>query len=73
MWISIQTPRGLDTNSLFKIRIDRQLPKGITPLVVLHSVNHKQPQEFIIPILNIANTDIKLLKNTVLGSAYQSK
>ena len=33
----------------------------------MHSINHKQPQELIIPILNIANTEIKLLKNTVLG------
>ena len=33
----------------------------------MHSINHKQPQELIILILNIANTDIKLLKNTVLG------
>ena len=47
--------------------MDRQLPKGITPLDVLHSINHKQPQELIIPILNIAKTEIKLLKNTVLG------
>ena len=48
--------------------MDRQLPKGIIPLAVLHSINNKRPQELIIPILNIANTDIKLLKNTVLGS-----
>ena len=68
MWISIQTPWSLDTNSLFKINLDRQLPKGIIPLDVLHSINHKQPQVLIMPILNIANTDIKLLKNTVLGS-----
>ena len=47
--------------------MDRQLPKGIIPLDVLHSINYKQPQELIIPLLNIANTDIKLLKNTVLG------
>ena len=48
--------------------MDRQLPKGIIPLNVLHSINHKQPQELIIPILNIASTDVKLLKNTVLVS-----
>ena len=48
--------------------MDRQLPKGIIPLDVLHSINHNQPQEIIIPTLNIADTGIKLLKNTVLGS-----
>ena len=47
--------------------MNRQLPKGIIPLDVLHSINHKQPHELIIPIVNIARTDIKLLKNTVLG------
>ena len=67
MWISIQTQQSLDTNSLFEINLDRQLPKGIIPLDVVHNINHKQPQELIIPILNIANTDVKLLKNTVLG------
>ena len=35
---------------------------------VLHNINNKQPQDLIIPILNIANTHIKLLKNTILGS-----
>ena len=66
MWISVQTPQRLDTNSL--IKLDRQLPKGIILLDVLHSTIHKQLQELITLILNIANTDIKLLKNTVLGS-----
>ena len=37
------------------------------PLDVMHSINHKQPQALIIPVLNIANTDSKLFKNTILG------
>ena len=73
MWISVQTPQSLETNSLVKINLDRQLLKGIIPLDVLHSINHKQPQELRIPILNIAKTDIKLLKNTCFRFAYQSK
>ena len=60
-------PHHLDTNSLFEIDLDWQLPKSIIPLDVLHNINHKQPHELIIPILNMANTDVKLLKNTVLG------
>ena len=67
IWISIQTPRTLDTNSLFKIGLDWQLPKGIVPLDVLHNINHKQPHELLIPILDMTSTDVELLKNTVLG------
>ena len=68
MWICIQTPQNLNTNSLFKISLGRQLPSGIMPLDVLHNINNKKPQELIIPLLNVANTDIKLPKNTILGS-----
>ena len=68
MWISVQTPQSLDTNSLFEIKLDWQLPKVIIPLNVLHNINHKQPHELTIPIINMANTDVKLLKNIVLGS-----
>ena len=64
-WISVHTPQILDTNSLFEINLDRQLPKDIIPLDVLHSINHKQPHELIIPLLNMAPVDVKLLKNTV--------
>ena len=67
-WISVKTPRNLDINSFFKISLDRQLPNGLIPLDVLHNIKNKQPQELIIPLLNTANTDIKLLKNTILGS-----
>ena len=68
MWISIQTPQNLNTNSISKISLDRQLPTGIIPLDVLHIINNKQLQELIISLLNVANTDIKLPKNTALGS-----
>ena len=67
-WNSIKTPRNLDINSLFEISLDRQLPNGLIPLDVLHNIKNKQPQELIIPLLTTANTDIKLLKNPILGS-----
>ena len=67
-WISVKTPRDLDINSLFEISLDRQLPNGLIPLDVLHNIKNKYTQELIIPLLNTANTDIKLLKNTILGS-----
>ena len=44
-WISVKSPRNVQVNSLFKITLDRQLPKGLIPLDVLHNSQHKQPQE----------------------------
>ena len=38
------------------------------PLNVIHNLNHKQPGKLVIPFLNVGHTDIKLLKNTILGS-----
>ena len=34
---------------------------------MLHNISHKQPCELVMPLLNTAHTDVKLLKNTVLG------
>ena len=68
MWISVKTPRNIQANNLLEITFNRQLPKGLIPLDVLHSIEHKQPQEMLIPLWNIMNTVIKLPKNTVLGS-----
>ena len=67
-WISIKTPRNIQVNSLLEISLDRQLPKGLIPLNILHNIQHKQPQEMLIPLLNIMNSVVKLPKNTILGS-----
>ena len=61
-------PRNIQVNSLLEITLDRQLPKGLIPLDVLHNIQHKEPQEMLIPLLNIMNLVVKLLKNTILGS-----
>ena len=61
-------PRNIQVNSLFKITLDLQLPKGLIPLDALHNIQHKQPQEMLIPLLNTVNSVVKLPKNTVLGS-----
>ena len=61
-------PRNIQANNLLEIIIDRQLPKGLIPLDVLHNNEHKQPQEMLIPLLNIMNSVVKLPKNTTLGS-----
>ena len=67
-WILVKTPRNIQINSLFEITLDRQLPKGLIPLDVLHNIQHKQPQEMLVPLLNTVNSVVKLPKNTVLGS-----
>ena len=67
-WISVKTPRNIQVNNLLKINLDRQLPKGLIPLDVLHNIEHKQPQEMLIPSLNVMNLVVKLPKNNILGS-----
>ena len=67
-WISVKMPRNIQVNSLLKITLDRQLPKGLIPLDVLHNIQHKQPQDMLILLLNIMNLIVKLLKNSILGS-----
>ena len=67
-WILVKTPRNIQVNSLFEITLDRQLPKGLIPLDVLHNIQHKQPQEVLVPLLNTMNSVVKLPKNTILGS-----
>ena len=67
-WISIKTPRSTKANTLLEITSDRQLPKGLIPLDVLHNIQHKQLQEMLIPILNTSTCVVKLPKNTILGS-----
>ena len=64
-WISIQTLQNLNNSSLYEINLDRQLTTGIISLDVLHNLNHKQPCELMIPLLNMAHTDGKLLKKTL--------
>ena len=61
-------PRNIQTNNLLEINLDTQLPKGMIPLDVLHNIEHKQPQEMLIPLLYIMNSVVKLPKNTILRS-----
>ena len=67
-WISVKTTRNIQANNLLEINLDRQLPKGLIPLDVLHNIEHKQPQEMLIPLLNVMNLVVKLPKYTILGS-----
>ena len=56
---------------MFEINLDRKLPACIIPVNVIHNLNHKQPDELVIPLLNVGHIDIKLPKNTILGSSNQ--
>ena len=47
------------------------MPSGIILLDVAHNLNHKQPGELLIPLLNVVHKDIKLPKNTILGPINQ--
>ena len=67
-WNSVKTPRNIEVNNLLEIHLDRQLPKGLIPLDVLCNIEHKQPQEMLIPLLNVMDSVVKLPKNTILGS-----
>ena len=66
-WITVKTPQNLNNNGLYEITLDRKLPTGIIPLDVKHNSNHKQPDELLIPLLNVGDTDVKLPKTLFWG------
>ena len=65
-WILVKTQRNIQINTLFEIILDRQLPKGLLPIDVLHNIQHKPPQEMLVLLINTMNSVVKLLKNTRL-------
>ena len=67
-WISVKMPGNIQVNNLFENTLDQQLHKRLIPLDVLHNIQHKQPQEMLISLLNTMNSVVKLPKNTCLGS-----
>ena len=58
----------INNNSMHKIQFDRKLPPGIILVDITHNLNHKHPSELLIPLLNISNKEVKIPKNTILGS-----
>ena len=67
-WITVKSLPHLNHESLHKIQFDRHLPSGIVPLDITHKLNHKHPGELLIPLLNISHKEVKMPKNTILGS-----
>ena len=59
-WISVKIPRNIQANNLLEINLDRQLPKGLIPVDVLHDIKYKQLQGMLMPLLNVMNTVLKL-------------
>ena len=64
----VKTPPNINSNSIYEIQFDRKLPPGIIPLDITHNLNHKHPSELLIFVLNISNKEVKIPKNTILGS-----
>ena len=67
-WIMVKSPPCVNHDSLHEIQFERQLPSGIIHLNITYKLNHKHPRELLIPLLNISNKDVKIPKNTILGS-----
>ena len=67
-WITVKSPPRLKHTSLHEIHFHRQLPSGIVPLDITHKLNHKYPSQLLIPLLNILPKDVKIPRNTILGS-----
>ena len=62
--IEVMTLEIPDPSSIHKLNFSTfQLSKGVTPLDVMHCMDHKMSQTLKIPILNINNTISSLGKN----------
>ena len=66
--IAVKTPKVPDTNILYEVDSEFQLPEGIIPLDVLHKVDHKMPRELNIHRLNISSNSLSTNKNTLIGT-----
>ena len=64
----VKSSPHLNNNSMHEIQFDRKLPPAIILLDITHNLNHKHPSELLIPLLNISNKEVKIPKNTILGS-----
>ena len=64
----VKSPLHINNNSIHEIQCDRKLPPGVIPLNITHNLNHKHPSELLIPMLNISNKEVKIPRNTILGS-----
>ena len=67
-WIMVKSPLHINNNSINKILLNRKLPPGIILLDITHNLNHKHPSELLIPLLNSSDKEVKIPKNTILGS-----
>ena len=66
--ITVKSPPHLNHESLHEIQFDRQLCSSIVPLDITYKLNHKHPRELLVPLLNISHKEVKIPRNTTLGS-----
>ena len=64
----VKSPPHINNNSIHEMQFDRKLPPDIIPIDVTHNLNHKHQCELLISLLNISNKEVKIPKNTILGS-----
>ena len=64
----VKTPPNINSNNICEVQLDRKLPPCIILLDITHNLNHKHPSELLIPLLNISSKEVKIPKNTILGS-----
>ena len=67
--VGVKTPTLCNTNNVYEVNFDTfQLPEGVIPLVVLHRVDHKMPQNLNIPILNTNNSFCSIFRNSPIAT-----
>ena len=66
--VSIKTPTIQNSNDLYKLNLYTfQLPEGIIPLDILHSIDHKTLQSLSVLILNTNNSFCSIPKNSPIA------
>ena len=66
--ISVIAVKIPNTNILYEVDSEFQLPGGRIPLDILHKVDHKTPRELNTHILNTSSHSIPISKNTIIGT-----
>ena len=64
----VKSPPHKNNNIIHEIQFDRKLLPGIILLDITHNLNQKHPSELLIHLLNISNEEVKIPRNTILGS-----
>ena len=67
--VGVKMPEVPDVNNLYELNFDTfQLPDGVSPLDILHRIDHKTPQNLTIPILHTINITCSLTKKSPIAT-----